>query len=448
MAGPGPLALFDTPWLPIYLIVLFLLHPYLGLLTVFGALVLMALTYLTEIKSTTPMRAALEAQSARNQSSDATQRGAEVVRAMGLLPALGGRWKAAHMRYLEAQRRATFVTGLFAGLSKTFRMILQSAVLGLGAYLAVKGQVSSGAIIAASILSGRALAPIDQALAAWKSFVAARQGYARLNKLLAMYPEKPALFALPAPKASLTVDGLMVAAPGSRVPIVRRAGFKLNAGQALGIIGQSASGKTSLVRALVGVWPPLAGRITLDGAALDQWSAEALGPSIGYLPQDVQLFDGTLAENISRFEEKPDPQAVIAAAKLAGFHTHVVGFPEGYNTRVGQGAAHLSAGQRQRVGLARALYGNPFLVVLDEPNANLDAEGEAAVIEAVKSVRARAGIAIIIAHRPSAVAAVDLLLVMKGGDVVAFGPRDEVLNKTVQNAAKIIPMPVKREGAE
>ena len=265
-----------------------------------------------------------------------------------------------------------------------------------------------------------------------------------------MYPDKPALFALPAPKATLTVENLMIASPGSRTLIVRRAAFSLNAGQALGIIGPSAAGKTSLVRALVGVWPPLAGRILLDGASLDQWSPDALGPSIGYLPQDAQLFDGTIAENIARFNAEPDSNAVIDAAQLAGFHHHVVGFPDGYNTRIGQGGTHLSAGQRQRVGLARALYGNPFLVVLDEPNANLDSEGETAVVEAVKSVRARGGIAIVIAHRPSAIAAVDLLLVMKGGDVVAFGPRDEVLSKTLQNAAKIIPMPAvnKREGAE
>ncbi len=450
MAGPGPLALFDTPWLPVYLVVLFLLHWMIGVLTICGALVLIALTYLTEVRTKAPTRAAFEAQSQRNQASDATQRGAEVVRAMGLMPALSHRWDQAHQRYLAAQRRATFAAGLFSGLSKTFRMILQSAVLGLGAYLAVKGQLSSGSIIAASVLSGRALAPIDQALAAWKSFVAARQGYARLNKLLAMYPDTPAKFALPEPKASLTVENLMIASPGSRTPIVRRAQFSLKAGQALGIIGPSAAGKTSLVRALVGVWPPLAGRILLDGASLDQWSPEALGPSIGYLPQDAQLFDGTIAENIARFETEADSNAVIDAAQLAGFHHHVVGFADGYNTRIGQGGTHLSAGQHQRAGLARALYGNPFLVVLDEPNANLDAEGETAVVEAVKSVRARGGIAIVIAHRPSAIAAVDLLLVMKGGDVVAFGPRDEVLNKTVQNAAKIIPMPAvnKREGAE
>ena len=448
MAGPGPLALFDMPWLPIYFAVLFLMHPAIGLLAVAGALVLIALTYLTEIKSRAPTKAAFEAQSIRNQTADATQRGAEVVRAMGLLPALETRWNAAHARYLVAQRRATFVTGLLSGMSKTFRMILQSAVLGLGGYLAIKAQLSSGSIIAASIISGRALAPIDQALAAWKSFVAARQAYGRLNKLLALFPDQPELFELPSPKALLTVEGLMVGAPGSRTPIVRRAGFNLAAGQALGIIGPSASGKTSLVRALVGVWSPLAGRILLDGAALDQWSAAVLGPSIGYLPQDSQLFEGTLAENIARFDAKADPEAVIAAARLAGFHNHIVDFPAGYNTRVGQGGAHLSAGQRQRVGLARALYGNPFLVVLDEPNANLDAEGEAAVIEAVRSVRARGGIAIIIAHRPSAIAAVDLLLVMKGGDMIAFGPRDEVMSKTLQNAAKIIQHPAVRDGAK
>jgi PrtD family type I secretion system ABC transporter len=446
LAGPGPVALFDIPWMPIYLGVLLAIHWSVAALTIAGAVVLIALTWLTEIKSRQPTQETLEAQSMRNQTADATQRNAEVARAMGLMPALTARWQEAHTTYMAAQRRVTFVVGGLAATAKMVRMVLQSAMLGLAAFLAVKGQISAGAIIAATILSGRALAPIDQAIGAWKGFVAARQGYDRLCKLLALYPDTPALFDLPPPNRALAVESLAVGAPGSRTPIVKRATFALKGGQALGVIGPSAAGKSTLVRAVVGVWTPLAGRVMLDGASIDQWTPAALGPAIGYLPQDVQLFDGTIAENIARFAKDPASEAVIAAAKAAGFHDHVVAMSEGYNTRIGQGGAHLSAGQRQRVGLARALYNNPFLVVLDEPNANLDAEGETAVVEAIKAVRARNGIAIVVAHRPSAVAAVDMILAMKGGDVVAFGPRDEVLAKTVQNA-KVIPHPSSRHDA-
>ncbi len=441
VSGPGPVAMFDIPWMPIYLIFLFLLHWSLFAATVIGALILIVLTWLTDHKSKEPTNAANEAQSIRNQTADASQRGAEALRAMGLRPVMAARWQAKHAQYMTMQRRVTFVTTGIAGVSKTVRMILQSAMLGLGAYLAIKGQISSGAIIAGTILSGRALAPIDQAIGAWKGFVSARHAHDRLAKLLSFYPDKPEVFTLPAPTQSIAVENLAVGAPGGRTPIVKRANFEVRAGQALGVIGQSASGKTTLIRALIGVWAPLNGRVLLDGASIDQWDPDALGASVGYLPQDVQLFEGTIAENIARFTEGVSSDVVIAAAKAASFHDHVVGFPDGYNTRVGQGGAHLSAGQRQRLGLARALFNNPFLVVLDEPNSNLDAEGEASVVEAIKSVQARKGIAIVIAHRPSAVAAVDLILAMKNGDVVAFGPRDEVFGKILKNSNNVIKHP-------
>jgi ATP-binding cassette, subfamily C, bacterial len=441
VAGPGPVAMFDIPWMPIYLIFLFLLHWSLFAATVIGALILIALTWLTDVKSKEPTKAALEAQSVRNQTADASQRGAEVVRAMGLEPVMAARWQAKHDLYMVMQRRVTFVTTGIAGAAKVVRMILQSTMLGLGAFLAIKGEISSGSIIAGTILSGRALAPIDQAIGAWKGFISARQAHDRLAKMLGLYPDKPEVFNLPAPTQSITVENLIVGAPGGRVPIVKRANFQVRAGQALGVIGPSASGKTTLIRALIGVWAPLGGRVLLDGAAIDQWDPTALGSSIGYLPQDVQLFDGTIAENIARFSEEASPEAVIAAARAASFHDHVVAFPDGYNTRIGQGGAHLSAGQRQRLGLARALYNNPFLVVLDEPNANLDAEGEASVVEAIKSVQARKGVAIVIAHRPSAVAAVDLILAMKNGEMVAFGPRDEVFGKILKNANNVVQHP-------
>lgn len=426
------------PWMPIYLLVCFLFHAWLGWLTLVGALVLIFLTLMTELKSKTPAKVALEAQSARNATADAAQRGAEVVRAMGMLPALTARWEKAHEGYLLAQRRANYVVGGLSATAKMFRFVLQSALLGMGGYLAIRGQISSGTIIAGSIPGSRALAPVDQAIASWKGFVAARQGYQRLKSLLALYPDEQKPFALPAPSKSLIADGLAIAAPGTTKPIVRRLSLKLEAGQALGIIGPSASGKSTLARALVGVWQLQAGKVTLDGASLDQWAPDTLGPSIGYLPQDVQLFDGTVSENIARFCPEPDPKAIIAAATAAGFHRHVLALEEGYNTRIGVGGAQLSAGQKQRLGLARALYGDPFLVVLDEPNANLDAEGEAAVGAAISALKTRGAIGVVIAHRPSAIAAVDLMLVMKAGEAVAFGPKEEVLSRTVQNARQIL----------
>ena len=438
VAGPGPIALFDMPWMPLYLAFCFLMHPLLGLLTLAGATLLIMLTIATEIRSKTPARAAIEAQSVRNQATDAAQRGAEVVRAMGMLPALTGRWSDAHQRYLLAQRRANYVVGGLSATAKMFRLVLQSALLGLGAYLAIRGQISTGTIIAASIIGARALAPVDLAIGSWKSFVAARQGYQKLKVLLALYPESKPPFALPPPSKSLVVDGVSVAAPGTPTPLVRRITMRLSAGQALGIIGPSASGKSTLGRALVGIWPTQNGKVILDGAAIDQWTPEALGPSIGYLPQDVQLFDGTVAENIARFRERAEPADVIEAAKAAGFHEQILSFPQGYDTRIGPQGTQLSAGQKQRLGLARALYGRPFLVVLDEPNSNLDAEGEASVSAAIIDMRARGAIAVVIAHRPSAIAAVDLILALKNGEAVAFGKKEEVLGKTVQNARQIM----------
>jgi PrtD family type I secretion system ABC transporter len=438
LASAGPIALFDLPWMPIYLAVCFLFHAWLGSLALFGATILVLLTLLTELRSKAPTRAAIAAQSARNQAADAAQRGAEVVRAMGMLPALAARWEKAHVGYLLAQRHANYVVGGLSATARMLRLVLQSALLGLGAYLAIRGQISTGTIIAGSIIGARALAPVDQAIAGWKTFVAARQGYQRLKALLDLYTEAEKPFALPAPSEGLIVEGLTVAAPGTPKPIVRRISIRLHAGQALGIIGPSASGKSTLARALVGVWPPQVGKVMLDGAALEQWAPAALGPSIGYLPQDVQLFDGSVAENIARFSPDPVPDAVIAAATAAGFHEQVLALPAGYDTRIGLSGAHLSAGQKQRLGLARALYGNPFLVVLDEPNANLDAEGEAAVAAAISGLRARGAIGVVIAHRPSAIAAVDLVLAMKDGEAVAFGPKEEVLARTVRNARQIL----------
>jgi ATP-binding cassette subfamily C protein len=304
-------------------------------------------------------------------------------------------------------------------------------MLGLGAYLTLRGQLTAGGIIAASIASSRALAPVELAIAHWKSFVAARQSYGRLTKTLDALPGETTPLPLPPPTRSLSVEGVTVAIPGTQRIVLNNIGFELKAGQALGLIGPSAAGKSSLARAISGVWPTQRGAVRLDGAALDRWGLEDLGWHIGYLPQDVALFDGTIAENIARFEEEPDSGAVIAAAKAANVHDMILRVPDGYETRLGPGGMGLSAGQRQRLALARALYRDPFLVVLDEPNSNLDAEGEAALTQAIFGIRNRGGIAIVIAHRPSALAAVDMVGMMGAGQLTAFGPKDEILKKVL-----------------
>ena len=317
-------------------------------------------------------------------------------------------------------------------LSRVMRLVLQSLVLGLGAYLVINQEATAGVIIASSILMSRALAPVELAIANWKGFVAARQARRRLSEMLALLPPGRQPLSLPKPEMTLSVESVSASPPGNGRIVVQDVAFALKSGDGLGIIGPSAAGKSSLARLIVGVWQPVRGKVRLDGAALDQWSPESLGRHIGYLPQDVELFDGTIAENISRFEAEPDANAIIAAAKSAGVHELVVRLPEGYDTRIGEAGAALSAGQRQRVALARALYGDPFLVVLDEPNSNLDSEGEEALTAAMRSVRSRGGIIIVIAHRASALAAVDQVLVLNQGRQQAFGPRDEVLHTVLR----------------
>ncbi len=432
MSGPGPTAFFDMPWLPVYVALTYLFHPFLGYAALLAAIVLLALTVLTDLCGSSPTVLALEGQSRRNLLADTAQRGAEVIRAMGMMPALAERWREAQVQHLTAQRRANFVVGGLSSLAKTARMVVQSCVLGLGAYLAIKGEISGGTIIAASILSSRALAPVDQAIASWRGFVAARQGYGRLRQLFLGSGQADHAFELPPAAKALAVEALFVGAPGAPKPIVRNVSFHLKAGQRLGIVGASASGKSTLARALVGVWTPLAGKVMLDGADIQHWPASRLGPQIGYLPQDVQLFDGSIAENIGRLQRPLDSEAVLAAARAAGFHEQILALPYGYETRIGIGGLELSAGQKQRLGLARALFGAPFLVVLDEPNSNLDAEGERALNAAIATIGERGGIAIVIAHRPSVVAAVDLLAVMRHGEIAAFGLRQDILARSAR----------------
>src|SRR6478752_4134994 len=432
LSGSGPNAMFDLPWLPVYLAICFLFHPYIGLAALFGAIVLAIITLMTETMTREPTQAAARSAMARTSLAETSRRNAEVLTAMGMTSRVAALWSDANNKYLASQRRASDVAGGFGSASKVLRMMLQSGVLAVGAYLVIYQQATAGIIIAGSILSARALAPVDLAIANWRGFVGARQGWKRLTDLLALLPSQTAPMALRPPAQSVAVESAAVIPPGSDKVVVQDASLLLQAGNGLGIIGPSGSGKSSLARMLVGVWRPARGRIRLDGAALDQWSPEALGQHIGYLPQDVELLAGTVAQNIGRFHVPLDAKAVIAAAQAAGVHDMIVGLPEGYETQVGESGTALSAGQAQRVALARALYGDPFLVVLDEPNSNLDAEGYEALSRAIMSVRARGGIVVVVAHRPSAIAGVDLLLMMNQGRVQAFGPKDEVLSRVLQ----------------
>lgn len=441
LASGGPAALFDFPWLPVYVAICFLFHPLIGAAAIGAALVLVGLTLVTEIATRHAARRTTAHGVQRARWVEAGRRNAEAVAAMGMQDALFRQFTEANASYLSAQQRLADLTGGFGSLTKIFRMALQSGVLAIGAWLLIQGQATSGIMIASSILVSRALAPAELAIAHWRAFVGARQGWARLAAALARRPAETARHTLAGPKDTLTVESVSVAPPGTMQPTVHDVSLVLRAGQALGVIGPSASGKSSLGRALVKVWTPLRGKVRLDGAALDQWTHAGLGAHLGYLPQQVELFAGTIAQNIARFNSALNDEAVTDAAKAAGAHELILRLPEGYDTRIGGDGSGLSAGQAQRIGLARALYGNPFLVVLDEPNANLDAEGEAALTHAIAGIRARGGICVVIAHRPSALAAVDLALVMSEGRAVAFGPRDEVLKQVLRPGPTVTPFP-------
>jgi len=432
LGGIGPVALFDLPWIPVYLAICFAFHFLIGITATIGALILIILTLLTEWLVLKPTKTAAKLAQLRNTILESSRRNSETLVAMGMVPHLIGRWSKVNADYLANNRRASDAAGGFGATSKVLRLMLQSAVLGVGAYLVIHQEASAGIIIAGSILSARALAPVDIAISHWRGFVAARQSWDRLRRLLATVPPETEPMPLQPPHKSLVVENANVVPPGEQKPVVRDLSLKLQRGNGLGVIGPSASGKSSLARMLVGYWAPRQGKVCLDGASLHQWAPHLLGRSIGYLPQHVELLTGTVAQNISRFEPDADPTAIRAAAAIAGVHDMIVSLPNGYDTQIGEQAGALSAGQAQRIALARALYRDPFLVVLDEPNSNLDAEGDAALTQAILSIRARGGIAVVIAHRPSAIAGVDLLLAMKEGHAVAFGPKDEVLAKVLQ----------------
>jgi ATP-binding cassette subfamily C protein len=439
LGGAGPVALFDLPWMPIYLGICFAFHFLIGLTAAAGALILIIVTLLTEWLTLKPTRTVAQLAQSRSVMLETSRRNSEALVAMGMLGHLTGHWNKVNTDYLASNRHASDAAGGFGAISKVLRMTLQSAVLGVGAYLVIHQEASAGIIIAGSILSARALAPIDVAIAHWRGWVAARQSWERLRTLLARIPAETDPMPLEPPHKSVVVENASVIPPGGQKPVVRDISLKLQRGNALGVIGPSASGKSSFARMLVGYWQASHGKVTLDGAALDQWAPHILGRYIGYLPQHVELLAGTVAQNISRFEPDADAQAIRGAATAAGVHEMIVALESGYDTPIGEGGIALSAGQGQRIALARALYRNPFLVVLDEPNSNLDAEGDAALTQAILAIRARGGIAIVIAHRPSAIAGVDLLLAMKEGRVVACGPKDEVLAKVLQRESPAAP---------
>jgi ATP-binding cassette subfamily C protein len=432
LSSQAPMALFDLPWMPLFLAFVYFLHPWLGLLTLAGALLLCSLTLTTEIMTRRAAREMHQAAVERNALADSHARNADILKAMGFGDQAVLRFEKANARHLEIQTKTSDVSGTFGGVAKVLRMMLQSALLGLGAYLTIRGELSAGAIIACSVASSRALAPVDLAIANWKVVAAARRSFHRLKQTLAAMEDESKLLELPKPSRSLKVENITVVAPGTGAVLLSEVSFELKAGDAMGLIGPSGGGKTSLAKGLVGVWPLLRGSVRLDDASLDQWRANELGRNIGYLPQEVSLLDGTIAENVSRFDQQPDGRKIIAAAKAAGVHELIVRLPEGYQTQLGPSGMALSAGQRQRIGLARALYGNPFLVVLDEPNSNLDNEGEVALSEALVKIKERGGIVIVIAHRPRALSAVDNVGVIQAGKLVALGPKEEILRESVR----------------
>lgn len=436
-ASPMLLALFDAPWAPVFAAAIFVFHPWLGCLALGGGLVIVLLSWLNQRGTEAPLRTSSLAAFAADRQAEALKADAELIQALGMTEAAFSRLRQRREQTLTTGLAAADASGRYTVAIKTFRLFLQSAMLGLAAWLVLQQELSAGAMIAASILMGRALQPVEQAVGQWSVLTGARLARVRLAGLLAATPPAAVRTRLPRPRAQLDVQGLTVVPPGCAAPVLRDVTFRLSPGQALGVIGPSASGKSSLARALTGVWRPASGRIRLEGATLDQHDPEVLGSLIGYLPQRVSLFDGTIAENIARLQSDADPDRIITAARAAAAHEMILQLPDGYDTQVASMGSRLSGGQIQRIGLARALYGDPVLLILDEPNSNLDNEGALALNQAIRAAKQRAAAVLIMAHRPSALQDCELLLVLQDGSAAAFGPRDAVLRALVRNANEI-----------
>lgn len=426
MTGNGLFAFFDAPWLPIYIAVLFFFHPWFGWMAIASAFVLLFLAFLNDRMTAKMLAEANRENIAASLHTTKNLRNAEVIESMGMLKTLMERWSKRQAKVLTLQSNASDGGGLVSSLSKTFRTLIQSLVLGLGAYLSIKQEINPGVMIAGSVLLGRALAPIDLVIGSWKGFVSARSQYARLNEILSKQQDEIDPMPLPPPEGHLAVEQLVTAAPGSRTPILKNISFSVPAGLTVGVIGPSASGKSTLARSILGVWVPLNGVVRLDGADINNWDKHKLGPYVGYLPQDIELFEGTVSENIARFGEV-NPEKVVQAAKIAGVHEMILQLPSGYDTVIGASGGTLSGGQRQRIGLARAIYGDPRLIVLDEPNSNLDDVGEKALAQAIQQIKNTGATVFIITHRPGILAQVDHLMVLSNGSLVTFGPREKVM---------------------
>jgi len=433
--GPGLFAFFDAPWFPIYTIVMFLFHPWFGWMTLFCGAVLTVLAVVNHRSTGGALAEANKENVASNVVTNRTLRNAEVIESMGMLDTLMNRWAKRQRNIMLLQSNASDKGGVISSSSKTFRTWSQSIMLAIGAYLVVTHEINPGLLMAGSLLLGRALAPIDQMIGSWKGFVAAKVQYDRLSKVMDDLKNEPERMPLPAPEGHIQVENLIVAPPGAKAPVIRSISFVAPAGSIVGIVGPSAAGKSTLVRALMGIWPPQHGVVRLDGADIASWDKQALGPYVGYLPQDIELFEGSISENIARFD-KIDPEKVVEAAQMAGVHEMILMLPDGYDTVIGSDGVNLSGGQRQRIGLARAIYGNPRLVVLDEPNSNLDDVGERALGVALQKLKATGATVFIVSHRPNILTRLDRILVMSGGTISLYGERDRVIAELAAQQAK------------
>ena len=431
LAGPGVNAFFDAPWVPIYVLIMFLFHTYFGLLAIFAVALLGSITFFNQRLTEAALGDANKEQMWTRNYATRHLRNAEVIESMGMMHNVRERWSEHNQKALGQQAQASDTSGAFTSSSKALRIMLQSLALGMGAYLAINMEISPGMMIAGSILLGRALAPVDQLLGAWKGFQAAQGQFQRLDELLLKSPLDAEKMELPAPTGKISVEGIRVSPPGVQMPVLKGITFELEAGTSLGVIGPSAAGKSTLARALLGIWPAAMGTVRLDGADIYKWDRQELGPHIGYLPQDIELFDGTISENIARFGDINSEQ-IVEAARLAGVHEMILRLPEGYDTLIGANGGTLAGGQRQRIALARALYGKPRLVVLDEPNSNLDDSGEAALRVSLQQLKESGTTVVVITHRPNILFGVDQILVMKEGVAADFGPAEAIMRKYQQ----------------
>lgn len=440
LTGNTLFGFFDAPWMPIYIAVMFWLHPWMGWFAIICAVILVTIAIATEIATRQPLAQANSLAIAGRQFLNTNLRNAEALEAMGMLGRMRQRWFARHREMLRLQALASDRAGALSALGNKLRITFQSLALGLGVYLAIRHEISPGMVIAGSILLGRALAPLDMLIGNWKNVLSARSAYRRLRELLHAIPIRPRYMSLPPPDGSLVLENVVAAPPGAQVPVLRGIRLEIAAGEVVGIIGPSAAGKSTLARVMLGIWPVAAGKVRLSGADIGHWNRDELGPYLGYVPQDIELFDGTVAENIARFGDV-DSEQVVAAAQRAQVHEMILRLPKGYDTRIGEGGTALSGGQRQRIALARAMYGKPVLVVLDEPNSNLDDQGEAALVRAIAQLKSAGTTVVIITHRLNVLSSVDKIIVLRDGLVDAFGPRDKVLAQFTRPTALKNPLP-------